>query len=487
MAHERPSSTMAIRQAADRSLAGAIAPIVGVAILLGAVSAWANDFTAGGDPADLVPLDESRIAMQSEDIVMEYRDGEWLVSANYVFRNSTDEAITQRIGFPELGCDPNEGFDCVDDAFKGLRTVVGGKSVQHTKGKIDREHPWSEDLGTVWLFDATFAPRATTDISHSYTVFTGSNLSFVYGISYVVKTGRGWQGKIGSARFRVKLPPAAHTVGRGDFTRPPEFKRDADGSAYYLLERRNTDWVPPTSIGTSVIFTAWSDINERLGEDRFARSGVREEDECVSPTTPKSAAQAQMCKNLIYALSGYPFKSEKLRKYFYGNQFDWRREKDHWVGDVWVRGLRPFEGFRPEWIPALESGFIRYIDTLHFDDVPSAESLPAAAAKALAPADTRADEKLKKALKSPEKAGATRKTQSRLKPQPAVKPRPSPAPTHPPVKKPTKKAPSGCAMTSPSPTRSFLPYLSIFFVAAFAYSRRIKRRPPLTPSQHRAP
>jgi hypothetical protein len=109
--------------------------------------ASANDFTAGGTPADLVPVPESRIAMQSEDILMEYSDGDWLVTADYVFQNSSPAAITQQIGFPELHCDPDAGYDCRVDSFKSLKTTVDGKAVTHRKGQISEQHEWSKDLG----------------------------------------------------------------------------------------------------------------------------------------------------------------------------------------------------------------------------------------------------------------------------------------------------------------------------------------------------
>lgn len=396
-----------------RSRAGS-APVLRLALSLAAfaavvltfaAAASGNDFVAGGTPADLLPISESRITMKSEDIVMEYRDGVWQVTADYVFVNSSKESVEEQVGFPELNCNPNEGFDCKPDAFKNLVTTVNGKGVVHEKGRISSTHEWSNELGTVWLFDASFAPNQATRISHSYQVFTGGNLSWIYDIHYLVKTGRGWAGKIGAARFRVKLPPAAHTVTIEDYPHPPRFVADGTTRPYFLLERTNTDWVPPATIGMAFIFTSWSDISERLGADRFARSGVKEEEECVSPVAPETAAQARMCKNLIYAISGYPFKSEKLQKYFYGNQFDWRRAKYPGLDDVWMRGLRPFQGFEPSWIPALDRSFLRHIEGLEFKEGSGEEHPPPDATQALSDADARADDELELALSKPGLAG----------------------------------------------------------------------------------
>lgn len=441
-------------------------------LLTFAAVASANDFVAGGTPADLLPIKESRITMKSEDIVMAYRDGVWSVKADYVFSNSSSEAIEEQVGFPELNCNPNEGFDCNPDAFRNLATTVNGRAVTHERGRISQIHEWSKDLGTVWLFNASFAPFQPTKISHSYQVFTGGNLSWVYDIHYLVKTGRGWAGKIGTARFRVKLPPAAHTVTIEDYPHPPRFVADGKERPYFLLERTNTDWVPPETIGMAFVFTSWSDISERLGADRFARSGVKKEEECVSPVAPETAAQARMCKNLIYAISGFPFKSEKLQKYFYGNQFDWRRAKDSSLDDVWVRGLRPFQNFEPSWIPALDRSFLRHLEKLEFEEGSAEEGPPPGVPQELSPADARADVTLELALKQPGMAGPLAPRIPEGAPAakaapPALEPAPSPA------RKPARKPSAGSCSSAGDPQRS----TTATWVWAWAVALLLYRRP----------
>jgi hypothetical protein len=149
-----------------------VSTLVGAFLLTLVSPAWANDFMAGGTPSDLVPVDETRIGMQSEDIVMEYNDGEWLVSADYVFWNSSEELVAQKVGFPELNCDPNAGYDCNPDAFKNLVTKVDGKAVAHSRGKISGDHvrakPSRCSRGWRWVFGCDEHEDAVARVSYGH-------------------------------------------------------------------------------------------------------------------------------------------------------------------------------------------------------------------------------------------------------------------------------------------------------------------------------
>lgn len=79
----RPNS---ISQVIPRALRAAVL----IAMALHSGGASANDSSFGGTGADLVPREETRVSMKSENIVIEYRDESWHITADYVFRNLVD-------------------------------------------------------------------------------------------------------------------------------------------------------------------------------------------------------------------------------------------------------------------------------------------------------------------------------------------------------------------------------------------------------------
>src|SRR6478609_4633639 len=153
---------------------------IGAMALAGAVSlagtARANDSTFGGEAADLVPLDETRVSMVSEDIHLEYRAGDWYVTADYVFKNDADTPVSLQVGFPETRCF-EDGSDCVGQPFRNLVTKVDGKPALHRTGKVSKKHEWAKHTSVVWLFDAVFAPHSETRIGHSYSLPSGGDVS----------------------------------------------------------------------------------------------------------------------------------------------------------------------------------------------------------------------------------------------------------------------------------------------------------------------
>jgi hypothetical protein len=343
------------------------------ALLFLAAPAIANDFAVGGSGADLVPLDETRVQMQSEQIAMLLNDDDFEVTADYVFANDGAEPVTMQVGFPEILC-PGD-VDCVAK-FTNLKTLVDGAAVEHRQGKLKRKHAWAKHLGTVWLFDVTFAPKSSTKIRHTYNVTTGGNVDQYRSFDYVTRTGATWAGKIARAEFTLKLPPEAHIVSTG--MGKPTLVEPKDGEPYVELRLEHTDWEPQTDIHLDFQLSAL--MAPDLGPDRLKRSGLNPEHECPSVHSPKSAEQLQMCKNLIYALSGHKFARPELSKYFYGGPHGWRLaplptfDSEPSSEKVWVRGLQELPGHDSSKMPALNQQFLQ-----HLNEVGAKEFSPPAA------------------------------------------------------------------------------------------------------------
>lgn len=322
---------------------------VALCVSLFVAPALANDATFGGAGADLVPLEESRVQMLSEDILIEYR-GRWHVTAVYVFENATPNVVKLQVGFPEYRCQ-NPDEDCANVPFRDLRTEVDGELVPHRVGSVADSHPWKPYLGVVWLYDVAFPPHTQTRVVHRYSVESGADVEGNLFTTYVTRTGAAWAKNIGEARFTFRLPAAAHTIVVPDAVKLLSVRTvDPEGPAPYVeVVCAEKNWDPKGDLFIEFNATA------RMVMTRPQKAGSSDlpmAERCPYELDEgeHTAKQRQMCRNDEYAVAGYPFKRKALQEYYYGQNPDWRAEPYPWdTSRVWyVRGLRPFPGL-PAW------------------------------------------------------------------------------------------------------------------------------------------
>jgi hypothetical protein len=335
-----------------------------VGVWLVAAPAWANDFSFGGAGADLVPLEETRVQMVSEDIRLEYgldpdtnrrfRE-QWKVKAQYVFKNTSQKAVTLQVGFPELRCD--QEYDCPEgwNEFQNLRTLVDGVEVQHRQGTLSKQHEWQPFLGVIWLYQITFPAGHQVKVEHTYTVNASNNGIYSWVAGYVTRTGAKWAGTITRARFTFILPVSAHSVGPPKAIPMKSLRLiEPDGPHPHVeVVCEQTNWEPTKDVWLEFNDTQFI-LENRLGQRALDRSGIRKEDLCpLRPWSSKfdlTPAQHQMCVNDFLALGGSPFEDQKVASYYYGDPFDWREEKyPHDEHTWWARSLRPLAQFQRSW------------------------------------------------------------------------------------------------------------------------------------------
>lgn len=330
--------------------------MVSAAWLTFASVATANDSTFGGAGADLVPLTQSNVAMQSEDIVLTYRGGDWQVQARYVFFNHAAEPLTLQVGFPEYRCEPDPNNDCRNVAFRGLSTQVDGKPVKHRSGKLGKGHAWASYLGTVWLFDATFPAQRELVIEHSYSLSSGGDAMSNQFTTYVTRTGASWKGNIGRARFTARLPASTHTVRQllvaGAQVATPRLLLDSEPEPRVELSIEAKDWTPQGEVHVA-FNNAVDAAGARLPSARAAwKKGKLSYDELFPRSEcwqvlELAPGAVQDCKNLVYASKGYGFKSRALSERFYADSSEFQLVKTE-LGDYWVRGLSALPRFSVE-------------------------------------------------------------------------------------------------------------------------------------------
>jgi hypothetical protein len=330
----------------------ATASALSVALLLASPSR-ANDSTFGGAGADLVPLVQQQVSMQSEDIVLTAEGYDWRVDATYVFLNAGPTAKVQ-VGFPEYRCEPDS--DCTNVAFRGLETTVDGVRVVHRQGKLDRAHPWENFLGVVWLFDVEFPMGKEVRVEHRYRLSSGGNVDGDLFTSYVTRTGTGWAGPIGRAKFTVVLPPYTRVVrdpaAAGLSAAPPRVVLEPTPHVEFVLAGRN--WTPKG--GLTFSFNASSVLSlEPLDIKAIAAEGWLPIQRCFPNRDPE---EAQRCLNELYASKGYPFQNAALAKRYYGGDARFRSVV---FADqrAWIRDPSPFAAFSPTWFSPQEAQDIK--------------------------------------------------------------------------------------------------------------------------------
>jgi len=127
--------------------------------------------------------------------------GQAKVTADFTMRNLGDEAETLAVRFP---ISANDGRSKVNE-IKNLQVEVNGKPVRTRRiGGADPyfssedDIPWAE-------FDVKFPPGKDINIRVSYLLDATGYPPFA-AFYYILETGAGWKGPIGSADLTVRLP-----------------------------------------------------------------------------------------------------------------------------------------------------------------------------------------------------------------------------------------------------------------------------------------
>lgn len=336
-----------------------------LAILLIQRVALANDSSFGGSGADLVPIEEKRIRMVSEDIIATFI-GDWSVTAAYVFENPTNETISLQMGFPEPKC--VEDLDChVDRAFKDLETTVRDVPVKLRKGKLSLSK-LSPVLGKVWLYDVTFEPRERIKIWHSYRVGGTWSLSGGYDLVYVTRTGAQWGAPIESAKFRFRLPVWMKSLQHAKWAKPTDIHivRTAK-DAYTEVVFEQQQWTPKSDLWVAFELDGMMEQEWRLPESPVAGiepCGLTSDTTAIDawnatqerPDTTaalaktwsqQSAASLQTCTNNVFARYGRKFENDRYNRYFYGSK-------------GWSPGAPPYKPYAPN--PAYSTRVLTDVD-----------------------------------------------------------------------------------------------------------------------------
>ena len=346
------------------------------------VTVYANDSVFIRLSSDVAPVEETRLIMASEEIVITERslkkerkpwdETYWSIAATYTFANPTDEPVEVTLGFPEGQCNDSCGDECDDDercsqenlhyTFRDMTTQVDGKRVTMRLAEIAPQSEWSSEFGTVHLFDVTVPAKGSVEVTHRYEMDQSRGSQGEDYFYYVTRTGALWNGPIGKASFTLEL------LNRPwGFSFPPgyeltEYATNKAGDKT-VVRFEMTDWTPRHDLlfmrGAMNLVTLGCPTEEFL-LGSFINLWRLEE---------LSEEQLRTCRNLFYAYHGYTFKDQTLYDLFYGHAEPTpvSEMRDAWGASSSVDPehsgvlFRPHEGYSPDHLSADETHWIKAI------------------------------------------------------------------------------------------------------------------------------
>jgi hypothetical protein len=154
----------------------------------------------------------TQVRMMAETVVLDVLPnsdvndlGQAKVSADFTMRNLGNETESMGVRFP---ISSDNGFGQYPE-LQSIAVKVDGKTIP-TKRIMEADPMWGSTPVPWAQFDVTFPPNQDVQIEVSYVLSGTGEYPFV-AYYYVLHTGAGWNGTIGSADLIVRLPYEANT------------------------------------------------------------------------------------------------------------------------------------------------------------------------------------------------------------------------------------------------------------------------------------
>ncbi len=303
------------------------------ALLLGLpLAGQANDSSFGGSGSLPMPIKQANVKMVSEKIVMRAYgldkrtlDGEWRVSCNFTFKNTSNSTLKIKMGFPlplveetgessvPAGRHDKIGSPLVHD----FSVAVNGKAVNVSRSKINDNEKYGIYYKDAYLWQATFLPHETVNITHRYITGVSADAMGFTWVRYVLQTGRMWQG--GSIGHSViEVIPGVPTRLCTEVNKPYQYMMTKPKGLKIIGKGKNRKYV-----WNLHNFTPKSDLTLCLQTgQQFIQAKI------IYPITGDRMdlnnlpiAKLRLLRNSIYASHGRRFSDPSLQNYF--NQQWW--------------------------------------------------------------------------------------------------------------------------------------------------------------------
>lgn len=241
-------------------------------------------YTVRRDGSTLVPMRESTIIMDSEDVDIEPHDYGYEATAVFELRNPSDEPVSCTIAFPVAGSKleygsyshfsiegrPAGGTDGVWDAV-AFEIKPGAANPRHWDSFVRPAPERVADFTEVVVWEASWAPRETRwfrvrfDMGRPKYIAGSTDLASGTQLTYIVSTGALWAAPIGRARITIRttaLDPDEDVFGPRN-RRLLSYPDRAIWTSPTEVTWRFEDWTPGEEIWLRDVFwrgLAWADL-----------------------------------------------------------------------------------------------------------------------------------------------------------------------------------------------------------------------------------
>ncbi|MCA9562872.1 MAG: hypothetical protein KC561_05245, partial [Myxococcales bacterium] len=169
----------------------------------------------------------------------------------YEFQNVSEESVDLTIGLPFMMPSADEEGDVIgpnaEEDIVGLTTAIDGQDASVTRADLTVEQVDALNgtmYNRVYSVEVAFGPGETHVLRHRYMGFASFESSGgSKGLSYLLTTGRGWQGTIGSVAIDIEIPDMAPCT-----TVSLPYEKDGD-----WIRIRLSDWEPDGDLDVSFV------------------------------------------------------------------------------------------------------------------------------------------------------------------------------------------------------------------------------------------
>lgn len=188
-------------------------------LILFLTTAHADDTAFGGSGSAPMPIEKTDIKMVDEHVVIkgqqidkENMQGEWKVSCDFTFENTTDKDLQVSVGFPfpiyeqegNITAPANKTVNQGDALIYNFTVTVDGESVSVTKQTIEANPEKGLHYKDAYIWQMNFTPHQIVKVHHDYSTGVTFNVMGHTLVYYVLMTGGMWQdGTIGDVKLEV--------------------------------------------------------------------------------------------------------------------------------------------------------------------------------------------------------------------------------------------------------------------------------------------
>jgi len=266
-----------------------------VIILLFFVYSYANDSNLGSRGGNVFPFNSNHVKMVSENIEVIFLEDYAQVICEFIFENLTDSEEHVTMGFPKYSW---HSASSDVEPISNFRTSINNMPEKVKEAsQITKNVRYEEEVKKWYVWNYVFKPKERIKVVNTYNSKYGYYGFRTSGFSYIIGTGKTWEGKIGSGHFSFKFAPTflKHNiinVSQGDSI-SCEISDDEIVCKFNEYEPEENEYFNIEFIDVDKLFHADESFFKLLSKENL-----------------------RLLRNEFFARKGYLFNDENLLTYF---------------------------------------------------------------------------------------------------------------------------------------------------------------------------